>query len=65
MKKFYESTTAQFGIFILSVGALAAGFSDLTWDKWLESSLVILGIYGTKESVKYGSAAYQNKPTGA
>ena len=61
MRAFWESTTAQFGICILAVGALAAGFSDLTWAAWFDGALVILGTYATKEGVRYGSEAYKNK----
>jgi len=62
MKKFYESTTAQFAIFVLSIAALAAGFTDqLTWTAWLDSAMVALGIYASKEGVRYSAEAYQNK----
>lgn len=59
MKKFWESTTAQFGIAILTVAALASGFSDLTWTQWLDASKWVLTTYAAKEGIRYGAAAYQ------
>jgi len=59
MRKFYESTTAQFGIMILSVAALAAGFSDLTWAQWLEAAQWVLAAFAAKEGVRYGAEAYK------
>jgi len=59
MKKVYESTTAQFGIGILVIGALAVVYSDLTWLQWLEAAKWILGTYAAKEGVKYGAEAYK------
>ncbi len=61
MKKFWESTTAQFGIFILSVGAMAAGFSNYQWDQWMIQAVIVLGIYASKEGIRYSAEAYQNK----
>jgi len=63
MRKFYESTTAQFAIFVLTIAALAAGFTDqLTWAVWLDSAMVALGIYASKEGIRMGSDAYSSKP---
>ena len=60
MRKFYESTTAQFGIMILSVAALAVGFSDLTWVQWLDAAKWIMGFFASKEGIRYGAEAYSN-----
>ena len=61
MKPFWESTTAQFGIAILTVGVLAVGYSDYTWEAWMIQAIVVLGIYAGKEGVRYSAEAYQNK----
>ena len=58
--KLIESTTFQFGLFILLVAGLAAGFTDdLTWKDWVLEAKYMLGIYATKEGVRYGSEAYK------
>ena len=62
MKPFWNSTTAQFGVSILTVGALAAGFSDYTWTLWMDQAIIIIGIYASKEGVRYGAEAYSNRP---
>lgn len=65
MRVFWESTTAQFGLLILSAAALAAGFNldtDFGWAEWAELGKWILATYAGKESVKYGATAYGGKP---
>lgn len=62
MRVFWESTTAQFGIMILSISALAAGFTDdLTWKDWLSEAIIVLGIYASKEGIRYGAEAYKSQ----
>ncbi len=61
MRAFYESTTAQFGLLILSTGALAAGFTDYTWSSWMDNAIIVLGIYGTKEIGGKAATAYKEK----
>ena len=47
---------------ILAGSAAAAAFSDgLTWSQWLSEAVIILGIYASKEGVRYGAEAYGNK----
>jgi len=58
--KLFESSVFQFCILILLVAALAAGFTDdLTWKDWVDTAMVLIGIYTTKEGVKYGASAYE------
>ena len=61
MKPFWESTTAQFGIAILTIAALAVGFADLTWEQWLEAAKWILALYAGKEGIRYSASAYEKK----
>lgn len=60
MRVFYESTTAQLGLVILSIAGLASGFTDdLKWNDWLDAAIYVLGIYAGKEGIRYGSEAYK------
>ena len=62
--KLFESSVFQFSILILSTSALAAGFTeDLSWKDWLSEAIIILGIFATKEGVKYGAEAYEGVNT--
>lgn len=64
MRPFYESTTAQFSLIVLSAAALAAGFQldpDFGWKEWSELGKWAVGIYATKEGIRYGSEAYGGK----
>ena len=62
MRVFWESTTAQFGIMILSVAALAAGFSDdVKWTDWIDLAKFVLGFYATKEIGSKAATAYGGK----
>ena len=62
MKKLLTSTVFQFSFMILAGSAAAAAFSDgLTWSQWLSEAVIILGIYASKEGVRYGAEAYGNK----
>ena len=62
MKKLLTSSVFQFSFMILAGSAAAAGFSEsLTWKEWLSESVIILGIYASKEGVKYGVSAYEGK----
>lgn len=61
MRAFWESTTAQFGIMILAIAALAVGFTDdIKWGDWIDLAKFVLGFYAGKEGVRYGSDAYKN-----
>jgi len=60
--KLLESTTFQMCVFVLLVGALAAGFTkDVTWLQWLDKALEAVFVYAAKESIKYGASAYEGK----
>lgn len=62
MRAFYHSTTGQFGLFILFVMGLVAGFHldpGFTWKDWADLGKWLLGIYGVKESARYGADAYK------
>jgi len=62
MKKLLTSTVFQFSFMILAGSAVAAAMSDgLTWEQWLSEAVVILGIYASKEGVRYASSAYEGK----
>jgi hypothetical protein len=63
--KLLESTTFQMCVVVLTIGALAAGFtSDVTWLEWLDKALEAVFVYAAKESVKYGASAYGGKSDG-
>ncbi len=50
MDRLLESTTFQFGMIILFVSGLAAGFTeDLTWKDWTTHAMAVLAMYTTKE----------------
>ena len=63
MRKFYESTTAQFALLVLLVAGLAAGFHldpNFGWAQWADLGKWAVGIYATKEGVRYGAEAVKN-----
>jgi len=58
--KLFNSSVFQFCLIILFISGMAAGFTDdLTWKDWLDTAMVLIGIYTTKEGVKYGASAYE------
>jgi len=57
----FKSTTFQFCGMVLTVSALAAANGNLTWAAWLDQAVILVGIYASKEGVKYGAEAYGNK----
>jgi len=59
--KLFDSTVFQFCGIILFVSGLAALTGEITWAEWLDASKYLIGIYATKESVKYGATAYKEK----
>lgn len=60
--KLFESSTFQFCMIILVCSAFAAGFTDdLTWKDWLNEAIIMLGIYASKEGVRYGAEAYKGE----
>jgi len=58
MVKLFRSTVFQFCILILITSAVAAANGMLTWIEWLNEAVVLVGIYASKEGVRYGAAAY-------
>lgn len=62
MKKLLSSSVFQFSFMILAGSAAAIIFGEgLTWTEWLSEAVIILGIYASKEGVKYGAEAYGSK----
>ena len=61
MTNLLNSTTFQFAAMILAGSAFAAFQGQLAWATWLSEAVVILGIYASKEGVRYSAAAYQAK----
>jgi len=61
MKRLLSSTVFQFSFLILLVGALAVIYSDVTWAQWFDQAKYYVGIYATKEGVKYGAEAYKGE----
>lgn len=61
----FKSTTFQFSLMILLVGAFAAQFSTgegrLTWELWWDAAVYFVAIYAGKEGVRYGSEAYKKR----
>lgn len=56
------STVFQFCAIILIVAGIAAGNTgDLTWKDWLDQAVYFVGIYASKEGVRYGATAYGGK----
>ncbi len=61
--KLFESSTFQFCLLVLGASAFAAGLTDdLSWKDWFDGAVYFVGIYASKEGVKYGSNAYKEKP---
>jgi len=58
--KLLESTTFQFCGLVLTVSALAAVNGDLKWLEWLNEAVILIGIFASKEGVKYGAKAYES-----
>lgn len=57
-----DSTTFKFCLLVMIAGAIVAGFSDeLSWLVWFEKSVYFVGIYATKEGVRYGAEAHGSK----
>jgi len=62
--KLFDSSVFQFCAIILIVAGLAAGLSsDVTWKDWIDIAMVLIGIYASKESVRYGATAYKDRPS--
>jgi len=62
VKKLLTSTVFQFSFMILAGSAIAAGFSaELTWKDWLSEAVIVLGIYASKEGIRYGAEAYKGE----
>jgi len=63
--KLIESTTFQMCVVVLTIGALAAGFTeDVTWLDWFTKALEAVFVYALKEGVRYGAEAYEGKSGG-
>ena len=54
----FKSTTFQFAFMVLVASAVAAFMGQLEWVKWLDEAVVLVGIYASKEGIKYGATAY-------
>ncbi len=64
MKKLFESSVFVFSALVLIVAAIAViTTDDLNWNDWLTQAVYFVGIYAGKESVRYGSSAYQGANT--
>ena len=59
--KLLESSVFQFCAMVLIISAVAAASGELSWTEWLSEAVVMIGIYASKEGVKYGAAAYKGK----
>lgn len=57
--KIFESKVFQFCAMVLIISAIAAANGELTWKEWLSEAVVMIGIFASKEGVKYGAAAYR------
>ena len=56
-----KSTVFQFCAMVLVISAIAAANGELTWAGWLSEAVVMVGIYASKEGVKYGATAYKDR----
>lgn len=54
----FKSTTFQFCFMVLVASAVAAFMGQLAWVKWMEEAVVLVGIYASKEGIRYGASAY-------
>jgi len=61
MKRLLGSTVFQFCAMVLTGSAIAAANGQLTWAEWLSEAVVMIGIYASKEGVRYGASAYENR----
>ena len=59
--KIFESTVFQFCAMVLIISAIAAANGELTWTEWLSEAVVMIGIYASKEGIKYGATAYKER----
>lgn len=57
--KLFNSTTFQFSALVLFIGILATLYSDVTWLQWFDQAKYYVGIYASKEGIRYGSEAYK------
>jgi len=61
MRRLSSSTVFQFCALVLAASAIAAFQGTLEWSQWLSEAVVLVGIYASKEGVKYGAEAYKDK----
>lgn len=61
-QKLRDSSVFNALALILTAGFMLVLFKGLTPISWLDAAMVGLGIYASKEGVKYASSAYENKP---
>lgn len=54
----FKSTTFQFCFMVLAGSAVAAFMGQLAWATWLDQAVILVGIYASKEGVRYSAAAY-------
>lgn len=52
-----QSTTFQFAALVLIVSGLAAANGALSWQEWINEAVILVGIYASKEGVRYGATA--------
>ena len=61
LKKLSDSSVFAFCAVVLGGSAVAAFNGQLSWEAWLTEAVVLVGIYASKEGIRYGASAYENK----